>query len=279
MRKALIGGAASLAVLALGACHPVEIHHSGHHHGVNVGAGDWSSDDGWVGGDTTPLKTLAALTCPDRQGGLTRTVQAGDGKSCGYVGDDGETVKLMLVALNGGTPQAALAPTETELKALMPAPQPGAVNIEASKGGGHDHAKVDLPFFHVDADGDKANVKIFGTTIHSDGDNNATIHTDMGLKNTTIHAGNGGAEIRSDNVGANNAHLVYVLAGEKSAPDGYHSVGYVASGPVAGPMVVAEFKSRAEHRHRQLRSRRPLRPDEAEPEAGIGDASPRSPRP
>ncbi len=246
MRKVLIGGAAVLGLMvAVSACHPVEWRDHHHHDGMMA----FGSDDGWMSGDRTALKTLTALTCPETEGDLTRTAQAADGKSCDYSGRNDETVKLTLTPLNGGTAQAALAPVETELKALMPPPKDSAVNVETSKSGdGHDRAKVDMPFFHVDADGDKADVKIFGTTIHANG-NKADIHTDMGLKNTTIHAGDGGAEIRSDNVGTNNAHLVYILAGDSAGPDGYHAVGYIAAGPLAGPLVVAEFRSKSEHHH------------------------------
>ena len=251
MRKILIGGVAVLALVAMAACHPVEIHDHHHHGAVVFGEDGWNSDSdsGWMSNDKTALKTIAALTCPDTEGDLSLTNKAPDGKSCDYSGRHDDTVHLTLMALTG-TPQETLSPLETELKGLMPPPKTSAVNVESSNdGSGHDHAKVDLPFFHVDANGNKADVKIFGTTIHSDGHDNATIHTDMGLKNTTIHAGDNGAEIQSQNVGALNTHFVYILAGESAPVTGYHAVGYIAAGPNSGPLVVAEFKSKSEHQH------------------------------
>lgn len=250
MRKTWMSAAAVVGFLAAAACHPVEIHDH-HHTGVVFGDDGWTTDGDshWLGDDKTALKTVSALTCPDSEGDLTLVNKSPDGKSCDYSGRHDDTVHLVLTPL-AGTPQETLAPLQTELKGLMPPPQASAVNVEANNdGAGHDHAKVDLPFFHVDANGDKADVKIFGTTIHSDGHDNATIHTDVGLKNTTIHAGGNGAEIRSENVGDLNTHFVYILAGEPSPANGYHAVGYIAAGPNAGPLVVAEFKSKSEHQH------------------------------
>ena len=216
MTRTVLVALLGVSALALGACHPKELHHS-HFQG-------WSS----VGADDRhPMKTISALDCPDHEGDLTRTAQASDGKSCDYQGPQDETVHLALVSLDGKSPTDAMEPIKTELKGLVPAPQPGPVSVEASKDENGDHAKVDLPFFHVDAQGDKADVKIFGTTIHSNG-KNAEVHTNMGLKNTTVHAGPGGAEVVAEDIGDNNASLVYVLAGENAGPAGYKAVGYIA---------------------------------------------------
>jgi len=135
---------------------------------------------------------------------------------------------------------------------LMPAQSgPSAVNIDADDEGGdhdHDHAKIDLPGVHINADNGKADIHILGADIKADGDK-ADIHTDMGMKGTTIHAGPGGAEIRAGEVGAHAAQLVFILAGDNPGPSGFHSVGYIARGPAAGPLVVGEFKSKEEHQH------------------------------
>jgi hypothetical protein len=58
-----------------------------------------------------------------------------------------------------------------------------------------------------------------------------------------VHAGLSGAEVVADEIGRNNASLVYVLAGSHRHASGYRAVGYVAKGPVTGPLVVAEFRS------------------------------------
>ena len=58
-----------------------------------------------------------------------------------------------------------------------------------------------------------------------------------------VHAGPGGAEVVAEDVGDNNASLVYVLASDRKPASGYQAVGYVAKGPAAGPLVVGEFRT------------------------------------
>jgi len=187
-----------------------------------------------------PLKAVAALDCPANEGRLTRTAQATDGLSCDYEGRGGEIVHLKLVALEGRSALDAMEPTKAELHALMPLRNHAipAVAVED----GPDRTSVDLPFFHVRAVGDRADVKIFGVTIHSDGDN-ADVATNHGPTHTVVHAGRDGAEVIAEDVGKTNASLVYVLASERRAPSGYRAVGYVAKGPAAGPLVVGEFRA------------------------------------
>jgi len=234
-------GVVLMGGVALAACHPVEGRH--HHHDAFV-----IGDHGWDHHDDAPVTVAATLNCPDQEGDLTRTSQSADGKSCQYHGDEDQDVTLSLVALNGQAPQAVLTPMETELRALVPAHGgPSMVNVDAGSGD-HDHAKIDLPGLHINADGNKADIKILGATIKAD-DDNAVIKTDMGMKGTTIHAGPGGAEIRAGEVGAHAAQLVFILAGDNPGPSGFHSVGYIARGPAAGPLVVGEFKSKEEHQH------------------------------
>jgi hypothetical protein len=191
-----------------------------------------------------PLKTLAALNCPTYEGALTRTAQAPDGQTCDYVGRNGDTVRLKLVALEGRSAVDAMAPTKAELHDLMPLrnrPVP-AVAIED----GPDRTSVDLPFFHVRAVGDRADVKIFGVSIHSEGDN-ADVTAHHGPTHTVVHAGPDGAEVIAEDVGKTNASLVYVLASDHHTSSGYHAVGYVAKGPAAGPLVVGEFRTTRRH--------------------------------
>lgn len=235
MTRTVIVALVGVSVLALAACHPKPLQHS--------------SFRGLGADDSHPMKVISALDCPEREGDLTRTAQAADGKSCDYQGPRDEAVHLSLVALDGKAPGEALQPLKDELKGLVPAPaSDGPVAVEASSGdSGRDRAKVDLPFLHVDAEGDKADVKIFGATIHANG-KNAEVHTNVGLKNTVVHAGPGGAEVVAEDVGVNNASLVYILAGDNSGPSGYKAVGYIARGPKAGPLVVGQFRAK-EGRH------------------------------
>jgi hypothetical protein len=217
---------AALAVsgLALSACMPT----------VNYSGFTTASAGG------PPLKAIATLDCPAFEGRLTRTAQAPDGQTCDYQGRGGETVRLKLVSLEGRSAFDAMAPTKAELHALMPLrtqPIP-AVAVED----GPERTSVDLPFFHVRAVGEQADVKIFGVNIHSDGPN-ADVSTYHGSTHTVVHAGRDGAEVIAEDVGKTNASMVYVLASEHRAASGYRAVGYVAKGPAAGPLVVGEFRA------------------------------------
>ena len=109
--KAIAGAGMVGAALALAACHPAKI------------------GEGRNGGDRA-VTVADRLDCPEEQGSLKRTIQAPNGKSCTSPGDDGEAVTLAYLALDGKTPEAALAPTEASFHALVPDPTPDA---EASK--------------------------------------------------------------------------------------------------------------------------------------------------
>lgn len=241
MTRTVVVALVGVSMVALAACHPKPLQHS--------------SFRGLGADDSHPMKVISALQCPATEGDLTRTAQAADGKSCDYRGPQDETVHLALVDLGGKAPGEALQPLKDELKGLLPPPPTdGPVAVEASNGeNGRDRAKVDLPFLHVDAEGDRADVKIFGTTIHANG-KNAEVHTNMGLKNTVVHAGPGGAEVVAEDVGNNNASLVYILAGENAGPSGYRAVGYIARGPKAGPLVVGQFRAKEGHHGNEAHS-------------------------
>jgi hypothetical protein len=244
MKKLLLGRAVILlGAIALSACHPVRTHHASF--------GWLKGDSQWNANDDTPVTVAATLNCPDEEGDLKRTGRSADGKSCQYRDDDDDArqeVTLSLLPLNNQTPQAALAPLETSLRTLMPASSGGSpVNIEAGDGD-QDHAKIDLPGLHINANGDKADIRILGADIKADSDK-ADIHANMGAKNATIHAGPGGAEIRADAAGVHAVQMTFILAGDAPGPAGYHAVGYIARGPTAGPLVVAEFKSKEQHQH------------------------------
>jgi len=170
-----------------------------------------------------------------------------DGDTCEYRREDGEQVTLTRLPLTGQTPQAALAPIETSLKALVP---PRKDNSSASSAKSdpddHDSAHIDVPGVHIDAHGDKAEVRVFGVTVAADNDK-ADVHAGLGSDKAVVSADESGAEVRATDINAVNANMVLILASEKPGPTGFRAVGFIARGPVAGPLVVAEFKSVAHH--------------------------------
>jgi len=218
-RLTLFTGLAAVA-LALAGCH-------GHHRRLF----------GWA----KPETVAATLDCPASQGDLIRVAQSADGRSCAYRRGDTETVDLTLTALDGRSPQVALAPTEAALRALEPsAPaSPTPPKPPANADGDGDHASVDAPFVHVDTRGDSAHVKVFGLNINA-GDQHAVIDSHWGGK-----AGPDGAEIRISNYSDGDADLMFLLASGRPGVEGWRSVGYLARGPAAGPLLVATFKTKA----------------------------------
>src|SRR5665811_2322034 len=103
MRNRRLIGSAALAAIAMGtsACHPVRqaLH---------------------IDQNQTVMTVAATLNCPDEQGRLTRVSASADGHTCVYRGEQGDDVTLTLVALNGQTPQMALQPLESQLRAMAP---------------------------------------------------------------------------------------------------------------------------------------------------------------
>ena len=192
--------------------------------------------------DGPPLRVPAKLDCPAASGDLTRTAQAANGQWCDYAGQRGETVRLRLMPLNGETPSQALTPLRTELHDLVPVYRKATpVNYN----GGGDSADVNVPFVHVHKDGDRADVRLFGIFHIVGHDHDSDFDRDHGQEHTAVRAGLRGAEVVADKIGRNNASLVYVLAGSHRYSSGLRAAGYVAKGPVSGPLVVAEFRSPA----------------------------------
>lgn len=232
-----------LAAASFAACHPVMRRH---HAGLRGHT--------WGENEDEPVTVATSLQCPETQGRLKRISIAADGRSCAYQGEGDQEVSLRLLALDGKTPEVALGVEEAALHDLVPVksggvaastlvrPQPG--NDKDAKGDDGDSANIDLPGIHISAEGDRAEVKVFGTDIKADGDR-ADIQTDIGSKGTTIHAGPGGAEIRAGSVGRHMAQMVYILAADAPGPTGYRAAGLLAKGPVTGPLLVAEFRSKS----------------------------------
>lgn len=190
--------------------------------------------------DGPPLHAPSKLDCPAETSDLTRTAQSPDGQWCDYAGARGEIVRLRLMPLNGQTPSQALAPTRATLHALAPVYRKAMPVNYANQPG--DSADVDVPFVHVHKDGDRSDVRLFGI-FHIVGHDHDTDSPDHGHEHASVHAGLRGAEVVADKIGRSNASLVYVLAGNHRYASGYRAVGYVAKGPVTGPLVVAEFRS------------------------------------
>jgi hypothetical protein len=225
-----LAASGAAATLLLAACHPPHIH-------SGARGRDWFD---------RPMKVGAVLTCPQTQGSLNRTAQAGDGQSCNYTGAAGEQVELKRLVLAGQSPQAALGATETALQTLVPAHQ-RSVPLSFDAGDSGEHAKIDLPGIHINAQGDKAQVKVFGIVVDANGEN-ANVNVGAGSSRTVVQAGPDGAEIRVTDIGPTNVKLAYVLAGgQRPGPSPYRAVGYLARGPLDGPLVVVTFKATDSH--------------------------------
>jgi hypothetical protein len=100
--------------------------------------------------------------------------------------------------------------------------------------GDGDHANINLPGLHVEADDRNAKVNIGG--IHIDAsDDEATVHVtrDVRLRGEAFSREKRGLRVT-------------FIAKRDNLPDGYHFVGYEASGPKTGPLTVAIVKSHDE---------------------------------
>jgi hypothetical protein len=233
MKRATIAAAVGVSALALSAC-ATRVNYEGFETS-SVGA--------------MPLRAVAMLNCPSNQGALTLRTQAPDGRTCDYDGPEGESVRLTLVDLDGRSVAEALAPRQAELRTLLPLPYKAPAPISQTEGAG-ERTDVDLPFFHVHTLNDRADVSIFGVHIHDDGAN-TEVKLKKGGKHTVVHATTSGAEVLAEDFGHDNASLVYVLASDRRSHDGWRAVGYLAKGPIKGPLVVAEFRATTRKDHDQ----------------------------
>jgi hypothetical protein len=193
--------------------------------------------------DKEPLKAVAQLDCPVEEGRFVLTGRDASGQSCDYRRDDGELVTLKRVALDGRPAAEALAPLRAELQGLIPVKSTPIAPISDDE---TPHNKVDMPFLHVKESGGRSDVSILGFHIRSDGDR-ADVDVSKGQRHTVVHASAHGAEVIVDEVGRQNVSYVYVLTHNHRPPSGYEAVGYLAKGPVTGPLVVAEFKAPRDH--------------------------------
>lgn len=131
----------------------------------------------------------------------------------------------------------------TPLKPQPPEVDPGFRVTKAVAG---ERVKIDLPFLHIDADGNgRAHVRTFGADINA-GEGGAVVKAGWGDTGATINAREGGAEMRFGAVGRRRADLTYIVASEHPGPEGWRAAAYVAKGPVAGPLVIASARGRGE---------------------------------
>jgi hypothetical protein len=188
-----------------------------------------------------------ALDCPQVQGALTRTGVSADGRTCTYSSSRGDQIALRLLPVTS-TPEAALRPVEAELQTLVPA-APTVQKVaksgksaededddadEESTDDTGDHAQVDLPGIHVDAQGDKANVNI------------GSLHINAGGAGAVVHETHN-VRLRGEALALQRRgyRAVYIVA-RSDLPGGLASVGYEAGGPRKGPLAVAVVRMKTE---------------------------------
>ena len=205
-------------------------------------------------GDRTPLKPVARLDCPADKGGLHRVSAATDGLSCAYLTEDGQTqVELRLLKV-ADTPEAALEPIETDIKALIPEattpPEPAPPPSDAAprEHQGRD-VDIQLPGLSIHAGEDQANVRVGGMHIKADGQGDAVKVTGShpGGGRLSIDANESGAIIRTRATGPN-VRSTFMVASDQVGPSGWRAAGYDAMGPRSGPLVVAVVKTKSQDR-------------------------------
>ena len=197
--RAIALAALASGALTLGGCHPKK-------------ASIHFDSDNSVSFSSGHTSVPSSLNCPDHVDELSRTAQAGDGQSCGYSGPSGQTVEISLMPLGGQTPQVRLASLEQTLKAqLGPIDADGGVHVNAD--GDHDRANIDLPGFHLHANGSgAADIQMPGVSINANGDK-AQISTGFGAHKAVVNANSGGAEVRAGSVDGSTADLTATLPG------------------------------------------------------------------
>jgi hypothetical protein len=226
-----------------------------------------TSDDGAKKG---VLKVVQTLQCPQTMGVLTRKGSAqAEGTVCTYVGPRGAEVSLHLVALDEEPVNDVLKMFEDRLSRDMPSAtraiaegaradaeavradaEAARADAEAGRADAEaERAQVRMPGLSVDAQGDKADVKIGPITIRADDhDANVDISGNDG-ETVNIEAHDNGAEIRTRDGGAA-TRATWLLTDGRRSEGGWRSVGYLARGPEGGPIVIATVRSKDRNRDR-----------------------------
>ena len=199
------------------------------------------------------LRPISQLSCPQSQGAFDRASVAPDGKSCSYTGPDGSEVQLKLVSFSGDV-SSVLDPVDAQMQALLPPPPPVPPNPPSppasSSGAHHDDVDIDLPGVSIHADDKNANVHVAGLHIDANGQNdsvriNGSGHGRSGHGQFTVDANDYGAVIRARGFGPNIEQSL-IRVSKIPGPQGWRTVGYEAVGPKSGPLVVANFQTKAD---------------------------------
>ncbi|HEX4739751.1 MAG TPA: hypothetical protein VH353_00290 [Caulobacteraceae bacterium] len=216
--------AASIVVVSLAGCTPPHPHAS---------AGK-------------PLRQISALTCPQEQGDLQLKPGSESPRSCVYATDDGDTVTLQLVDLNGADPDVTLRPMEAQLASEVPEASRDA-GTPAPSPSGHDRVDIDLPGLHIhtrddgQASVDTAGVHVLANDDHGSGAGQAQVSVAAGDRaGVKVNAHEGGAQIRVNESGPG-IRRDYVLQSETPGPNGFRLAAYEVRGPAGGPVVVARI--------------------------------------
>lgn len=190
------------------------------------------------------LKVVSKLDCPETQGTLKRVSVAPDGLSCGYSAD-GVEVTLKLVRLDGGSAAKALAPIESDLRALMPKPASDAATAKA-EASGEDSVDIRLPGVTIKAGDSSADIDVGGddgARINANDDGAVVrVQRNVEIDGKTVESEVHRRRHRDDGV-----YSRFILASDKGAGD-WSVVGYEARGPRGGPLVVATLKAKRGHK-------------------------------
>lgn len=239
-RSALLLTACCAAAATTAACHPrpLATMHMGSNGGVHVQTQE-------------PLDGAVAvadrLECPASLGALTRTAAAADGASCDYT--SGKGVIHLAYADGAADPKAALAPLKTQLDAELPGVAENAtIQVVSEKDAqGHKHDRVDMPFLHVEDNGDgRSHVRLLGINIDG-GDHHGRQRHDVADRDDDHDASAGNTVAGGVPPANRGVELVYVLVSGKPSPQGFHVAGYIAKGPPRGKLVVATFHYKADN--------------------------------
>ncbi|MBV8684910.1 MAG: hypothetical protein JO111_18705 [Caulobacteraceae bacterium] len=192
------------------------------------------------------LRRISALTCPQEQGDLQLKPGSEAARSCVYVTDDGDTVTLQLLDLNGADADTALRPIEAQLAADVPTAS-REVPAPAAPGPGTDRVDIDLPGLHIHTrDDGRTNVDTAGVHVTANDDRagepgQAQVSVNAGGRaGVKVNAHEGGAQIRVNESGPG-IRRDYVLQSETPGPNGFRLAAYEARGPAGGPLVVAQI--------------------------------------
>jgi len=193
------------------------------------------------------LRVVETLQCPETQGQLTRKGAVTDGGTvCTYVGPRGAAVELRLVRVSGD-PTSVLAGLEADLRRDVrggPTGEGPQVAVDADG----DRATVRMPGISVDAEGETADVRIGGFRIEAKDDSpraeaTAEAGGEPSEDSVSVRADQGGAEVRVRAQG-DATRAKWVLTDSDEAATGWRLVGYEARGPQGGPLVVALVRSK-----------------------------------